>query len=251
MTANNPFAPHNIEHLSPSTCNLFESSPAAFVLSKLLKRGGSVGAAAHRGTSVESGIVHGLRYNAPDEDCIQIAKDEFWKLTALTNDPRREKESDSIADFVKVGLKELRPYGPPTETQGKIAFSFDEIAVPFTGYFDFVFEGNILIDLKTTHALPSKISEKHSRQVALYVASTGYKHEGRITYVTSKKSATYKLENVAEHVETIKRIGLTIQRFLSLSADPNELASYVIPDVSSFYFNDPEARQACWEIWGV
>ena len=251
MTANNPFTPFGIEHLSPSTCNLFEASPAAFVLKKLLNRSGNVGAAAHRGTAVESGIVHGLRYNATDEDCIQVAKDEFWKLTALTNDPRREKESEAISDFVKTGLKELRPYGAPVETQGKITFVFDEIAVPFTGFFDFVFSDNILIDLKTTFALPSKISTKHARQVALYVAATGGTADGRIAYVTPKKSATYKLENVNEHVQAMKRIGMTIQRFLSLSTDAEELASFVIPDTDSFYFNDPEARQACWEIWGV
>ena len=251
MTANNPFTPFGIEHLSPSTCNLFESSPAAFVLKKLFKKGGNVGAAAHRGTAVESGIAHGLRYSATDEDAVQIAKDEFWKLMALNNDPRRDKESDAIADFVKTGLKELRPYGAPVATQGKITFIFDEIAVPFTGYFDFVFSGDILIDLKTTHALPSKISTKHARQVALYVEATGSTSDGRITYVTPKKSATYKLENIAEHVQALKRIGLTIQRFLSLSTDPEELSSFVVPDTDSFYFNDPADRQACWEIWGV
>ena len=72
-----------------------------------------------------------------------------------------------------------------------------------------------------------------------------------MTYVTPKKSATYVVDQVDDHLLAIKRIGMTIQRFLSLSTDPEELASYVVPDTSSFYFNDDEARQAAFEIWGV
>lgn len=251
MTLNNPFTAHGIDHLSPSTCNLFESSPAAFVLTKLLKRGGQVGAAAHRGSAVEKGIEHGIVNDAPINECIDVAKSTFWGLQALSTDPRREKEEGSIADFVTVGLAELRSYGQPTATQGQINYAFDEIAVPFTGFFDFVFKDSIIVDLKTTHALPSKITSKHARQVSLYVAALGNKHEGRISYVTPKKSSTYKVDDVSEHIETIKRIGMTIQRFLSISNNPEELASYVVPDISSFYFNDSEARQAAWEIWRV
>ena len=56
----NPFEVYDIRHLSPSSCNTFIASPAMFVLQKCLKRSTSVGPAAHRGTSVESGIAHGL-----------------------------------------------------------------------------------------------------------------------------------------------------------------------------------------------
>ena len=251
MTANDPFAAHGIEHLSPSTCNLFEASPAAFVLNKVLKRGGKVGAAAYRGTAVEKGIEHGLLTGAPVKDCIDVAKKEFWSLNALSSDPRRDKEEGSIADFVTVGLAELLPYGKPSSTQIKIEHSFDEIAVPFVGFYDFLFKDKIVVDLKTAHALPSKISAKHARQVSLYVAAVEGATEGRVTYVTPKKSATYAVDSVDEHLKALKRIGMTIQRFLSLSTDPQELASYVVPDTSSFYFNDDEARQAAFEIWGV
>jgi hypothetical protein len=109
----------------------------------------------------------------------------------------------------------------------------------------------ILIDLKTTHALPSKISTNHARQVALYVAAKSNNLDARICYVTTKKSATYRLENIQQHVDALSRIALTIQRFLSISSDPQELAQIVVPDVDSFYFADPLACQAAFEVWGL
>jgi hypothetical protein len=72
-----------------------------------------------------------------------------------------------------------------------------------------------------------------------------------VTYITSKKRATYALENAREHVAALGKIGLTIQKFLSLSEDPMELASFVVPDVESFYFDDPMTRQTVFEIWGI
>jgi len=249
---NDPFTAYGIKHLSPSTCNLFIGSQAAFVLDKCLKKKGQVGAAAHRGTATEKGVVHGLVTGANDEECIGIAKDEFWRLTALSGDPARDKEEAAVPEMVKIGLKELRPYGQPTSTQGAIEYHFDSIAVPFIGFYDIEWANhNILVDLKTTHALPSKITTNHARQVALYAAARGNEIDPRVTYITSKKSATYRVENVSEHVKALERIGLAIQRFLSISTDPMELSKHVMPDVESFYFKDPMTRQAVFEVWGV
>jgi len=252
LKSNNPFTSFGIEHLSPSTCNLFIGSQAAFVLFKLLKKPNLVGAAAHRGTAVEAGIAHGLTTGATDAECVDVAKREFFRLTALSSDPARDKEEAAVPEMVKIGLAELRPYGPPTSTQGEINYRFDEIAVPYFGYYDFEWSNhNILIDLKTSHALTSKVSTNHARQVALYVAALGNKHDGRISYVTPKKSATYKVENIPEHLEALKRTGIAIQNFLSVSDDPMELASMVVPDVDSFYFKDAATRQAVYEVWKV
>ena len=173
---NDPFAAYGIQHLSPSTCNLFIGSQAAFVLDKCLKKKGAVGAAAHRGTAVEKGVVYGLETGVLDDECIKVAKDEFWRLMVLSSDPAAEKEEAAVPEMVKQGLKELRGYGPPTSTQGKIEHRFDGIAVPFIGFYDVEWANhNILVDLKTTHALPSKISTNHARQVSLY-AEIGRAH---------------------------------------------------------------------------
>jgi hypothetical protein len=38
---------------------------------------------------------------------------------------------------------------------------------------------------------------------------------------------------------------------LSITKDPGELASLVVPDVDSFYFADPLTRKAAFDVWGV
>jgi len=248
----NPFEAYEIEHLSPSSCNLFVSSPAMFVLQKCMKLRTQVGPAAHRGTAVESGIVAGIVDGLPEKECIEVAVAEFSKLTALSSDFRREKEEAALADFVKMGLKELKPYGKPSSTQGKIHYEFEGLAVPMLGFYDVEWEDHgVLTDIKTTHALPSKISTNHARQVALYRAARGDNLDARVSYITPKKSATYSLENPREHLEALRLIGLTIQRFLSLSDDPKVLASYVVPEVDSFYFGDPVSRKAAYDVWGL
>jgi len=247
----NPFEAHGIEHLSPSSCNTFIASPAMFVLQKCLKRSMPVGAAAFRGTAVEHGVSLGLN-GTSEADAIKAAQDNFSALSALSSDPRRDKEADSIADMVKVALAELRGYGPPTSSQGHVSYDVEGLAVPLIGYYDFEWENHgVLTDLKTSHALPSAIKINHARQVALYRAARGDNLSARVTYVTSKKSATYALENPREHIATLGKIALAVQKFLSVSSDPMELASMVVPDVDSFYFNDPASRQAAFDIWGI
>lgn len=247
----NPFEAHGIEHLSPSSCNTFIASPAMFVLQKCLKRSMPVGAAAFRGTAVEHGVSLGLN-GTSEADAIKAAQDNFSALSALSSDPRRDKEADSIADMVKVALAELRGYGPPTSSQGHVSYEVEGLAVPLIGYYDFEWENHgVLTDLKTSHALPSAIKINHARQVALYRAARGDNLSARVTYVTSKKSATYALENPREHIATLGKIALAVQKFLSVSSDPMELASMVVPDVDSFYFNDPASRQAAFDIWGI
>ena len=250
-----PFEAHGIEHLSPSSCNTFIGSPAMFVLQKVLKRSTSVGAAAHRGTSAETGVAHGL-FNpaAPVSECVDAAMDQFSRLTALSGDARADKERDALPGFVAQALTELRPYGIPTSAQGGISYSFEGLGVPMIGYYDFEWAQHgkgILVDLKTSHALPSKISINHARQVSLYKAARGGELSARITYATSKKVATYELENSEEHLSALGKIGMAIQSFLAVSEDPNELAKLVIPDVDSFYFNDPITRAAAFEVWGI
>ena len=250
----NPFKHYGIDHLSPSSCNQFAAQPAVFVLQKILKKPVFVGVAAHRGNAVERGIEYGLKNReASLADCVNIAMEEFRILTPFSQDPKLGKERESIPGFVEQGVKELRPYGIPSATQQSINVTLEDVDVPFTGYIDFEWAAtNILIDLKSTHALPSKIDQiGHARQVALYAHARGGEVDARIAYITSKKAATYQLENIAEHVKSLRQIALTIQRFLSLSADPMELASFVVPDIDHYYYNDGITRQAAYEIWKV
>lgn len=246
-----PFEKYQIDHLSASSINLFAASPALFVLEKCLKSRQQVGAAAHRGSAVETGIMSGLLNNKTDEECVAEAALVFSQKTALSGDPRREKEADSVPDMVRIGLKELRDYGPPSTVQGKIEHKVEGLAVPIIGYFDAEWDNHgILIDIKTTHRIPSEISTNHARQVALYGTCRSNNIDVRISYVSTKKATTYRLENARAHVAALERIALTIQRFLAVSDDANELVSITAPDTDSFYFSEPSTRAAVLATWG-
>jgi hypothetical protein len=248
------FDRYGIEHLSPSSLNEFSASQALFILRRLMKKNvGTVGAAAHRGTAVESGVAAGLKDpTASLKDCVAVAMDQFNLLTAISTDPRKEKEQDSIPGFVEQALIALRPYGVPTSTQGLCEMQVEGLETKIIGYFDFLFPNGVLVDLKTTHALPSSISNAHARQVALYASVLGPDIKPCLAYCSSKKSGLLGLQNVQEHVKALQNMALQVQRFLELSDDPVVLSRLCAPpDVDSFYFNAPEARQAAFEVFGI
>lgn len=249
----NPFEAHGIEHLSPSTLNTFAAAPAMFVMEKLLKRRQPVGAAAHRGTATEAGVVKGLLDpTASLADCITEAETIYRQKTALSGDHRNDKEGEALPGLVEQGLLALRPYGIPTKTQGKVEWRVDGIEVPVIGFYDFIWEQHgIIVDLKSQLALSSSIKTSHARQVALYSAAISDNLDARLCYATPKKHAVYKLENVREHVAALDRLAHILRRFLSVSADPQELAGIVAPDIESFYFAPPAARQAAFEVFGI
>ena len=112
----NPFEAHGIDHLSVSQLNLWASAPGVYVMERLLKKSAPVGAAAHRGSAVEAGIVAGLN-GASFNEAADIANAEFTKKTAMSSDPRKDKERDGLAGMVAEGLHLLAPWGKPDRTQ--------------------------------------------------------------------------------------------------------------------------------------
>ena len=243
---------HGLKHLSASTLNLFQNAPGLFILEKLMGRRQPVGCAAHRGNAAETGIMHGLNDPAASvESCQEIAVKEFDRLTALSGDPNREKERKNIPLIVAQGLAELRPYGRPSHYQHEILWQHPDMVLPMKGFIDFMFEdAGIIVDLKTTMRVPSEISESHARQVAGYGFAISDNMDLRLTYVSDKKAVTYRLENAKQHVEAMVKIAKSLENFLSISDDPKELAQYIAVDFGSFYWNDPAARQAGFEVWG-
>ena len=86
--------------------------------------------------------------------------------------------------------------------------------------------------------------------MALYCASISDNIDGRVTYATPKKAATYQVENMRDHLQSLVRIAQRVERFLSISNDIDELCGLVIPNTSLFYY-DPPTRQAAYEIFGI
>jgi hypothetical protein len=239
-----------IERHSPSSLNLFCASPSMFVLEKVLGKRQPVGSPAHRGTAVEEGITLGLLDpKASITSCIQAALAKYDAITALSADKRREEYRATIDGMVMAGLEELRPYGIPSHTQGFIEWRPEGLKLPIVGYFDFHWEQhNITVDLKTTEKLPSSVKVPHARQVALYVTTNNA--DARVSYVTPKKRATYRIDNIDAHRQALHQIALRCEAFLALSDDPQFFTTITAPDFESFYWSGPPARQIGFETWG-
>lgn len=238
------------ERHSPSALNLFCASREMFVLERILGQRQPVGAPAHRGTAVEHGVTIGLQDPAATlETCAAEAQKKFDEISALSGDPRREDYRATIPAMVDAALKELRPYGVPTGAQGFIELRVPELNFPIVGYYDFQWDQHgIITDLKTTERLPSSIKIGHARQVALYASDN---MDARLSYITPKKSATYSLENKREHRQALIEIAKRVERFLALSDDPQFFIDITAPDLESFYWTAPAARQLAYQYWSI
>lgn len=246
----NAFQRHGITHLSASSLSTFAAEPALWVMEKLLKRRGPVGCAAHRGTAAETGIVHALLN--PDlsiEAAQEIAVGQYDQLTALSGDPKRQKERDAVPAIVATAIPALRPYGIPDGVQLKIERRLDGVPVPFLGFVDLRWsQHGMLLDLKTQLRLSSEISPAHARQVALYAHGTN--DAAGICYATPQKVGIYRLEDAATHTAAMANIAKRLEAFLSLSADPHALAAAVCPNFENFYWSDPHTRAMGREVYG-
>ena len=239
------------ERHSPSKLNLFCASPAMFCLEYVKGIKQTVGAPAHRGAAVEDGVTRGLTdLDAPIKECVDVALTTYDSRTALSTDERREKYRATVPAMVETALGELREYGKPTGMQGLVEWKPDGLQLPIVGYYDYQWDNHgILLDLKTSEKMPSSIKFSHARQVAHYAVSDNI--DARLVYVTPKKIEIFRLENVRAHRAALMQIAATVEKFLSLSDDPDELMARVAPDLDSFYWGTPPMRQLAYEQWGI
>lgn len=255
-----PFARHGIDHLSPSSLNLWAAEPALWVMERLLGRRSPTSANAVRGRAVECGVHVGLMDPAkPVADCVAVACRLFDRSMVLESDPRREAERKRIPGYVEHGLAELRQYGAPSAYQERVSIALDDVPVPIVGFIDWRFDAHgLIVDLKTAERLPSAISNGHGRQGAVYAKAHG-NYGTRFAYVkpvTGKKDGravvVYEMtgEEIDRHLAALREIAIRLGRFLALSTDPQELAGLLVPNYDAFYWTNPIARANGAAVFG-
>lgn len=256
----NSFERHGIDHLSPSSLNLWAAEPALWVMERLLDRRSPISAAAARGRAVEHGIHLGLmKHDATIQECIEAAERAFDREMALMPDGRREAERKNIAGYVEHGLAALRQYGVPTASQDRVHVTLEDVPVPVVGYIDWRFDPHgLVVDLKTAERLPSRISETHGRQGAVYAKAHG-NYGMRFAYVKpsagktdGRAVAVYEMsgDDIRRHLEALRQIAIRLQRFLALSADAEELAGFLVPNYDAFYWNNATTRANGAQVFG-
>ena len=257
----NAFERHSVDHLSPSAINSWINSPSLFVLERLLKFRGQMGASAHRGTATEAGVSIGLfDHGATLEACVTAALPVFDKLTALSGDPKREAERAVIPGMIKQGLT-LREHGLPftpneegrfgaAAPQHKVEIRLEGVDVPVIGYLDWLYAEEVL-DLKTTQRIPSSMSPTHRRQATVYKVGN-MDRRVRFCYVSEKKIEKHTLTREEFDISLVELTGASqrLERFLSLSDDPLELAALVPHGTDNFYWSDAATAAKGREVFG-
>lgn len=242
------YAQHGIDHVSASSLNLWAAEPALWIMQRLLKYRSPAGPAAHVGTAVEAGVEYALLNLERVHDALPVAHKRYDQL-CQDADARLK-----IAGMLEQALRQLIDYGrpdvPDDGRQHRVEIQLEGVTVPCIGFTDFVWHNHgIIADLKTSTTLPSAIKVSHARQGAVY--QKAFNNYGmRFCYATPKKSAVYQLENPADHLAAMANIARRLDRFLSLSKDPQELANIVCPNYESFYWNEPQARADGLRIYG-
>lgn len=241
-----PFEQHGLDHLSPSSLNLYQDEPAFWALKYLHGFKDDVGPRAWRGSAVEAGLDHWLFKR--NEDAAKKAALDRFELEALGElEGPVGKERDRILPMLKQAMQAMGDTKEPTLRQHRVEFWFDGIEVPIIGNIDYEWEESGL-DLKTTYRMPSEIPSGHARQVALYSAARRKPY--RLLYVTESKSDFKEMtpDEAARHLKKLEWHAHAVRRVLSMFSCPKELARIFVPDFDNYRWSD-EAKVAAMEIW--
>lgn len=242
------FARHGIRRLSPSSLNLWRGEPALWVLKYLMKARDEAGPAAKRGQAVEAGLDHWLAGNRDMAACAKAAHDNFLLNTGGQADDEHEEERATITPMLEQATAAMKDAPRLTARQVPIETHLDGIDVPVIGYCDYVLEDGAIVDLKTTHRMPSSPKPDHVAQVAVYQRAR--QAPVSLLYVTPKKFARLHIPQEAcdEAIADMTRVARSLQSMLAAASSAEDAARFVAPDYSKFYWN-AETRQLAQEVW--
>lgn len=260
---------HGVNHLSASNINLARADLGLWSMQYLFGIKSRPSVAMWRGVACEDGVAAGLATpDMPVDDAIAVAEKTLKKKTTGGRITGNLYDADDVEDArkalagyetprtaypgaVRNALEALRPYGAPSSAQEKIEIRLDGVPVPIIGYKDFSYDDHGMdVDLKCPARLPSIMVADHRLQGAIYWAASGNRAQ-RFCYATQKEASILALDadTARNALRTATGIALTLERFLSLSDDREELAALVIPDYSGFRWS-PAQIAAAQEIFG-
>jgi len=141
----------------------------------------------------------------------------------------------------------FRRLGKPLARQQKVEHWLDDIEIPIISYYDHLYK-KLIVDLKTTFALPSKPRLSDAVQVVFY-GDVLSRRPGLI-YVTPRKTAVYPHTEI--DIEGARRVvrqsAHALRAMLAATTDREHAASLFVPDPDDFRWTDT-TRAAAESVW--
>ena len=254
----NGFEKHGIKHLSASSINLWTNAPDVWVASYLFKKRTPMGAAAMRGICTEEAVANTLTGKLHKAGALDQALEKFDSMFFMA-DEKITKERAMIEPCMELTLQELEHYGKPEfpeDGQTKISITATDRnddgeviwSVPVIGYLDFVFpDHGVVIDLKTTGRIPSKMSPEHQLQRAIYQKARG-NQVVKFLYVSSKKTNMLEDGDPTEILGKAKKQIARLEKFLR-AGSAEDIREVIPVNPNSFYWNGAEDLRE--EMYGI
>ena len=254
----NGFEKHGIKHLSASSINLWTNAPDVWVASYLFKKRTPMGAAAMRGICTEDAVANTLTGKLHKAGALDQALEKFDSMFFMA-DEKITKERAMIEPCMELTLQELEHYGKPEfpeEGQIKVSITATDRnddgeviwSVPVIGYLDFVFpDHGVVIDLKTTGRIPSKMSPEHQLQRAIYQKARG-NQVVKFLYVSSKKTNMLEDGDPTEILGLAKKQIARLEKFLR-AGSAEDIREVIPVNPNSFYWNGAEDLRE--EMYGI
>jgi hypothetical protein len=248
----NGFEKHGIKHLSASSINLWANAPDVWVASYLFKKRTPMGAAAMRGICTEDAVANTLTGKLHKSGALDQALEKFDSMFFMA-DEKITKERAMIEPCMELTLQELEHYGKPEfpedgQTKISITAKTDDFEIPVIGYLDFVFpDHGVVIDLKTTGRIPSKMSPEHQLQRAIYQKARG-NQVVKFLYVSSKKTNMLEDGDPTEILGKAKKQIARLEKFLR-SGSAEDIREVIPVNPNTFYWNGAEDLRE--EMYGI
>ena len=248
----NGFEKHGIKHLSASSINLWTNAPDVWVASYLFKKRTPMGAAAMRGICTEDAVANTLTGKLHKAGALDQALEKFDSMFFMA-DEKITKERAMIEPCMELTLQELEHYGKPEfpedgQTKISITAKTDDFEIPVIGYLDFVFpDHGVVIDLKTTGRIPSKMSAEHQLQRAIYQKARG-NQVVKFLYVSSKKTNMLEDGDPTEILGLAKKQIARLEKFLR-AGSAEDIREVIPVNPNSFYWNGAEDLRE--EMYGI
>jgi PD-(D/E)XK nuclease superfamily len=240
-----PFERHGIGHLSPSSLALYRAAPALWVLRYLFGVHDDVTAYAWRGKAIET-AVEAVIDGASDEQAVAVAMQAFEKDAGGEIAPEIDRERHAIPNMVQQAAPIFRQLGIPVARQRRIEVWIDGIEIPVLGFADFLFDG-VVIELKTTYAIPSSPRFDHCVQVVTYAdALTALP---ALLYISPKRRAVHganSIDAIAAR-RTLRLTAFAIRAMLAAAETKEAAAAFFVPG-NDYRWSDA-TRSAAAGVW--